>query len=423
MYILMHKNIPVADILIDDVTGVILKIDAVRNSEHLPVGTTVSYGKDKGKVRRDLLNDWWSERSIPASRDGIREALEIMGIRSAKLLLEKCCGLSLPDHYWIRPESSGLAWEDVNFFTNDFSLDVGEALFGRVPDGGINLMSPDNTSDGWLRKKWIIVGGKRYLMKGGSGVYRQEPFNEIIASVIMARLGVNHVDYALGTDDEKPYSLCENFVTPNTELVTAWRVKESGRKDNSDSPFAHLARVCDELEIPGFSGAMDRMLTVDYIISNEDRHYNNFGFVRNADTLEWIGVAPIYDSGTSLWHSTNKIGEITECKPFKSSHSEQIKLVQDLSWFNADALSGLEEEILSIFGESASVSDARANAIAKAVAERATHIDKQRSEKPSLLAGLEVNQSRVRRSVTNGEINHPQLPSQSQSKRTDDTEL
>ena len=42
------------------------------------------------------------------------------------------------------------------------------------------------------------------------------------------------------------------------------------------------------------------MIVVDFIIANEDRHLNNFGLVRNANTLEWIGVAPIFDSGSSL---------------------------------------------------------------------------------------------------------------------------
>ncbi|GHU58615.1 hypothetical protein AGMMS49975_25380 [Clostridia bacterium] len=372
MYILMHKNIPVADISIDSAIGGISKIDAVHASERLPIGTTAPYGKDFGKPRRDLLSNWWTERSIPASRDGIREALDAMGVCSPKLLLEKCYGLSLSDHYWIRPKHSDLMWENVNFFTNDFSLDVGEILFGRMPksEGEVNFMSPDSTSDGWLRKKWIIADGKRYLMKGGSGVYRQEPFNEVIASVIMTRIGIPHVDYTLRTERTKPYSVCENFITPNTELVTAWSVKEARRKENSDSVFAHLARVCGEMGIPGFTDAMNRMLTVDFIINNEDRHFNNFGFIRDADTLQWLGAAPIYDSGTSLWHGTNAIGQNTECKPFRSAHIEQLKLVQDLSWFDADALGAIGGEIVSILSQSPDASPERANAIAKAVEQR-----------------------------------------------------
>lgn len=39
---------------------------------------------------------------------------------------------------------------------------------------------------------------------------------------------------------------------------------------------------------------LDRMIVLDYIIANEDRHFNNFGLLRNAETLEWSGAAPIF---------------------------------------------------------------------------------------------------------------------------------
>jgi len=76
---------------------------------------------------------------------------------------------------------------------------------------------------------------------------------------------------------------------------------------------------------------LDRMIVLDYIIANEDRHFNNFGVLRNAETLEWIGMAPIYDSGTSLGYDKMPIqiyiGRDITCKPFKKSHTEQLKLV------------------------------------------------------------------------------------------------
>ena len=28
-------------------------------------------------------------------------------------------------------------------------------------------MSPDNTTDGWLKKRWTVMDGKRCLLKGG----------------------------------------------------------------------------------------------------------------------------------------------------------------------------------------------------------------------------------------------------------------
>ena len=94
----------------------------------------------------------------PASRQGIRRALDELGVATAQSLLEKCLGLSLSDQYWIRPAGSALRWSEVNFFEHPFSDDVGNILFGRGSSGDpVSLMSPDNTSDGWLKKKWTIV--------------------------------------------------------------------------------------------------------------------------------------------------------------------------------------------------------------------------------------------------------------------------
>lgn len=385
-YTLMHKNIPVVDMAIDE-TGYIAKLLDAFDASHLPVGINIS----KTGIDRKALSDWWTGRSIPASRSGLDEALQSIGIASPTLLLKKCFGLSLSDQYWICPKGSGLLWESINFFQNDFSKDMGEILFGHEPPDPdcVNLTSPDNTSDGWLRKKWIIADGKRYLMKGGSFPYHQEPFNEVVASAVMRRLGVNHINYTLTMDGDQPYSLCENFVTHDTELVPAWRIAQTQKKPNNMNLRDHFLACCDTLGIPDVRNALGRMLTVDYIIANEDRHWNNFGCVRNADTLEWLGLAPVYDSGTSLWYNRPGVGSRVECKPFRKYHDEQIKLVDDLSWFDADALQGLDAEIVDIFSASGEVDEPRREAIAKAVTERAGQIERLRLERrPSTLEAI-----------------------------------
>ena len=77
---------------------------------------------------------------------------------------------------------------------------------------------------------------------------------------------------------------------------------------------------------------------LDYIIANEDRHLNNFGALRNAETLEWLGMAPIYDSGSSLGYDKSvplmmNAREVI-CKPFKKHHEELLKLVSDFGWID-----------------------------------------------------------------------------------------
>ena len=88
---------------------------------------------------------------------------------------------------------------------------------------------------------------------------------------------------------------------------------------------------------------------LDYLIANEDRHLNNVGILRNEETLEWIGMAPIYDSGSSLGYDKIPDQMSSEwevvCKHFKKHHAEQIKLVTSFDWIDFDRLSGVGELI------------------------------------------------------------------------------
>ena len=115
-YKLMHKNIPVMEFWLDDVTCSIIKIGNIYHPEHLPVGIPVV----KGTVNRAVLNEWWKGRAIPASRQGIRDVLQELDIFTTDSLLDKCMGLSLSDQYWICPLEKEIQWSDVNFFENVF---------------------------------------------------------------------------------------------------------------------------------------------------------------------------------------------------------------------------------------------------------------------------------------------------------------
>lgn len=84
------------------------------------------------------------------------------------------------------------------------------------------------------------------------------------------------------------------------------------------------------------------------IICNRDRHYNNFGMIRNVNTLQIEKAAPIFDSGTSAFAgiSENKIKTLplNESKPFCKYHEEQIALIQNIERYEFQNLIGLDEE-------------------------------------------------------------------------------
>lgn len=353
---------------LEDTFTQVNKITKKYNIDHLPLGVS-----NNGLPDRRKLNYWWMSRSIPASRDGIDECVTQLGVESSKQLLGKSLGLSLSDHYWICPADHELRWEDINFFDNDFSEDVGNVLLGMPAAGKINLMSPDNTSDGWLRKRWKIIDGKRCLIKGGSLPFCQEPYNEVIAGRIMERLQVEHVNYDLFFKNTQPYSVCESFTNADSELISAANIMDSVKKRNNISYYGHYVYCCKEIGINNIVSALDKMLTVDYIIANEDRHLNNFGVLRNPDTLEYIGAAPIYDSGTSLWYNRLLNGSFTpssNSKPFKNTHEEQIKLVSSFDWLEFDKLKNIDEEFNDILKGSPFIDENRRSTLSNALTDR-----------------------------------------------------
>lgn len=385
---LMHKHTAVAELELDHATGFIRKIDAIYAPQHLPVATL----SPNGAPDRAALNAWWTDRSIPASRSGVQEALDTLELASTKQLLVRCYGLSLSDHYWVCPQGSNLTWDMVNFFDNPFSDDIGDVLWGQPKRGAdFDFSSPDNTSDGFLKKRWKIIGGKRCLVKGGSNPFQQQPFNEVIATRIMEQLGIPHIPYSLLWSNGLPYSVCEDFVTPDTELVSAWRIVQTEKKGNSVSVYQHFTSRCQALGASGIVPALDRMLVLDYLIANEDRHLNNFGLLRDPETLKWLGMAPIYDSGSSLGYDKVagqiRAGRDIMCKPFKQRHEDQVKLVSSFDWINFDALSGIGTLIRDTLSEAQAIDFVgrdRVEAIADSVEQRVRTLqDMAMTQRPS----------------------------------------
>ena len=273
-----------------------------------------------------------------------------------------------------------LWWSLINS-RNGFSDDIGDVLFGAEKKADVlDFSSPDNTSDGFLKKRWKIINGKRCLLKSGSAPFMQQPFNEVIASKVMERLGISHIPYSVIFDEDgEPYSVCEDFITEDTELISAWRIMQSRKQDNHTSRYQHYVNCCEALGIKNIRRSLDEMIVVDYIIANEDRHFNNYGLIRNADTLEYISPAPIFDSGSSLGYdkvaSQILSGKNVQCKPFKKTHEQQLGLVTSFDWINFDNLKGLDEDIKAVFNKAGEyIDEARIDAITKSVDRRIEYL-------------------------------------------------
>lgn len=337
-YTLYHKNLSVITFELDE-NGYVTEIYKVENESHIPV-QFLEDGKINDKDGYYALFDkivrWLISRGVPSSRKNIKTVLAKLNLSNTDELAKVSFYLSLSDQYWAAPTEQNLYWEKINFFTNKFSDDIGALLIDRKPRGNsINIHSPNNTSQGNLKKKWVIQNGKRILVKGGSGTEQLEPFNEVLASEIYRLLGINHIDYELSVWNRKHYSKCQNFIDKDTELVTIYELcADKATVFDDYISLDDIKKRCELYKIPFDLVELGKMFVVDFIIANVDRHTNNFGFIRNANTLEWFGFAPIFDSGTSMFlnfqsfelEKNGQNSSLIESKPFVSNQLEQLKL-------------------------------------------------------------------------------------------------
>ena len=165
----------------------------------------------------------------------------------------------------------------------------------------VGLDSPDNTSDGVLSKRWVCRNGERCLLKGGT-LLDQEPYNEVIATELFSRLlsEDDYVPYTLIEWGGAPVSSCPNFVGPTEEFIPAYYVNEVLPSAPHRDSYRHYVECCAALGVEGIETALGKMILCDDIMANTDRHWRNFGLIRDVETLEYR-TAPLFDTGSSLW--------------------------------------------------------------------------------------------------------------------------
>ena len=299
--------------------------------------------------------------------------LHRLNINAPSELLDKAFGLSLSDQYWLKPYNTKINYDDINFFDNDF--DYSEFLEASLSKNSKTIMSenslktPNNTTDGMLKKAWIIENGTRYLLKGGYKNELLQPFNEVLASEICKRLGFNHVTYTLDTYKDTVVSICPCFITKDTELITCYQIRNDMKRNDNIKDYEEYIKVLEEHGISDARIKMENMYIIDYLITNEDRHLNNFGIIRDVNTLKWLDVAPIFDNGESLnityydneeLHISGEGRLFYEVKPF----DEIIKVVKDIKRIDLSKLDGIVEwfdELLHKYQNLTGFSDTRIN--------------------------------------------------------------
>lgn len=221
------------------------------------------------------------------------------------------------------------------------------------------IRGSSGTAGTFLKSQSTIDGVKKYYKLSNfdmeNGVIGHECVNEIIVDRLLTILGVEHLSYELiNADisiDGKIYNtyLCasEDFKKrgeSKVALVDYYRV--NAKKGESHYDFCVRN---------GWKEYIDRMIALDYIILNRDRHGANIEVLQNprAHTLR---IAPLFDHGLSLINSCYSETDVKKfdvmedkmCQNFIGSRScyDNLNMIKDCGDVFSGKLRKSDKELL-----------------------------------------------------------------------------
>lgn len=169
-----------------------------------------------------------------------------------------------------------------------------------------HIRGSSGTAGTFLKSESILNGTKRYYKLSNfdnvKGVVGHECVNEIIVDRLLTLLGVEHLSYELINAqieiDGKIY---------NTYLCASDDFKKRGESKIALDDYYRTNAIEGESHYDfcvrcGWKDYIDKMIAVDFIILNRDRHGANIEVLRNS-RAHTLRIAPLFDHGLSLLYS------------------------------------------------------------------------------------------------------------------------
>ncbi len=281
-YVLLNRDEPVLDFL------------CRRNEFNEPEFFELQWHTDIRPIGYLNLDSFLERRKAPKHRRHIQQLLEQYGCDDLEGFIQVTYALSLNDTFWVRQDGSPMAWTDISLYTNDFSELISQAAFdGTVSETDLSSTSPEFGTDGYYAKCWVREESGICLYKSGSAYYEIEPLSEFLASQLAAELCPQAVRYDMGWYHGKLISKCPLFTSEAVGLA-----KASAVFGGVEHTIPELLRYFTEI---GSGDAFRRMCVLDALILNPDRHYGNFGVLFDTETMDVLGMAPVFDHNRSLF--------------------------------------------------------------------------------------------------------------------------
>lgn len=204
-----------------------------------------------------------------------------------------CRAVSVLDPYWLKFDDDGeISWDSVDVRKNPLNEVVAQvALHGKSLTLQGSPVTPELTTNGAYAKAWRRhEDSSLWLYKLGANGNTESRI-EVMCSNLLDKMNVEHVHYEAGQDEDKYVCMCPCMTTESKAILTGMEFISYCNVNGIDPDMRMF-------EIDGDS--IYKMWIVDFLISNRDRHGQNWGFFYDTETMEILGCHPLFDHNNAF---------------------------------------------------------------------------------------------------------------------------
>lgn len=246
---------------------------------------------DKQFAPLHFINDkdftsWLEGRAIDSHRVNsrlLKKVLRLANRDDANTVLA-VNAVTITDNYWFKSDDENLTWNEVKFNENVFdnlALKGDPDSFNQKPS-----RTPELTNIGSFEKCWRLIDGKWWMYKSGND---NQIFSELFIYHLGNALGFNMAQY----EYDNGYVKTKDFTDGNVNFEPICSVM-GDNEDYSDN-FDYFMTLSKDIAVDYL-----KMLYLDSVCYNMDRHTNNYGLLRDVETGAILSLAPNYDNNIAL---------------------------------------------------------------------------------------------------------------------------
>ncbi len=309
--LLMRKNMPILEFNIDSGYYNVL------NAENMPIRLKSAVKTIPGKEsdpqktlsliasNRDVVIDYLANRVLDLTRENAKKILDAYQLTQSQNPSDKAKialtyhAVSMGDTYWVQNKDQSYSWEEMDPKKTPLSMILTRvALHGRSitlrEKAGIPPMTAELNGKGSYAHAWIRGEDEEnyFLKKSTKG--GNESAIEISASNILDCFNIPHVKYEKAEFEKaEGYEItkCKNMATDRLDIISAEDFYCYCNRNGKD--FIKEALAID-------SDTIYKMCITDYLLSNPDRHLQNWGFYEENEHGTILCCHPLFDHNNAF---------------------------------------------------------------------------------------------------------------------------